>query len=59
MTVILPPTPGEGVQILAPSEARLIGQVTRREPDPLTPVRGRVVQAAALSARHSASLVVA
>ena len=36
MTVILPPTPGEDVQILAPHKARLRGHVTRRGPDALT-----------------------
>jgi hypothetical protein len=36
MTVIMPPTPGEDVQILAPPRARLRGHVTGRGPEALT-----------------------
>src|SRR3954470_18298789 len=36
MTVILPPIPGEDVQILASPNARLRGHVTGRGPDALT-----------------------
>lgn len=36
MTVNLPPTPGEDVQILAPHRAPLLGHVIRREHDALT-----------------------